>query len=219
MGPWWVRDEQAPHHPGCSYDTLRKLVQRKKVSRESIIRGPTTRQFWMLAQDVPGVSHLLGLCYACHNEAGSQEYMCRSCGAVFEASVDRQRLGLAPMRLLPGDASPEQVAESTLATSSGAWAVIDEPPASSAAFEESKVESGVTRATAGVQAVQNAVNKSAHRAQEESTRAAQDALAEFQTLTRSLRLRSLWLSWGLAVAVMTSTGLAIALLVVLLRNT
>jgi len=41
MGPWYIRDLTAPFRPGCSYETLRDLIRRGKITRESIIRGPT----------------------------------------------------------------------------------------------------------------------------------------------------------------------------------
>jgi len=110
MGPWFVRDESSPHLPGCSYETLRKLVLRGKVGRASIIRGPTTRQFWVIATRVPGVAHLLGECHSCHAPTSAQATSCPSCGARFVVSPDRQQMGLGPVHLLPGQASPEQIA-------------------------------------------------------------------------------------------------------------
>lgn len=217
MGPWWIRDEHRVFQPGCSYDTLRRLVRRGKIERDTVIRGPTTRQFWMLAQDAPGVSHLLGLCYACHGEAGSEEYMCRSCGAVFDAPVDRQRLGLAPVRLLPGQAPPEQVAASTLAESSGAWTAVQDSDASGpgASGSEGREEGGV-RSTAAVQAVQDAVVQSVQRANEDSLAAANEAILELRAELRQMRSRGRWFAVGLVSAALASTAMAVALLAMLL---
>ncbi|MFI4897188.1 MAG: hypothetical protein ACIARR_05120 [Phycisphaerales bacterium JB059] len=116
MGPWYVRDEQNPTLPGCSYDTLVARVRQGKVSASSVVRGPTTRQFWMLAKRVPGVSHLLGFCHACQAKVEPEQYSCMSCGAVFEVDRDRQHLGVGPARLLPGQGSPERVAAFTQAS-------------------------------------------------------------------------------------------------------
>ena len=46
MGPWFLRDPDRPFQPGCSYETLVRLVDRGVVTRYSIIRGPTSKQFW-----------------------------------------------------------------------------------------------------------------------------------------------------------------------------
>lgn len=115
MGPWQVRDERHPFRPGCSYATLRRLVAKGVVRRNTVLRGPTTRQFWARAINVPGVAHLLGECHNCREAAGPDDYMCASCGVVFSVPEDRQFLGLGPVRLLPGQAPPEIVARSSLA--------------------------------------------------------------------------------------------------------
>lgn len=110
MGPWQVRDAQQPHKPGCSYETLCKLCDQGKVTTESVLRGPTTGQFWMLARRVPGIAHRLGVCHSCQAPARPDEYACRACGALFAGERDRQHLGLGPIRPLPGQESPEMVA-------------------------------------------------------------------------------------------------------------
>jgi len=110
MGPWYIRDEDAPFAPGRSYQALKRLVAKRRLKPDTVIRGPSTRQFWARARHVQGVAHLLGECHNCHAPARATDYMCRACGAVFTAPSDRQHLGLAPMRLIPGQASPEQVA-------------------------------------------------------------------------------------------------------------
>src|SRR5689334_11992361 len=60
MGPWFVRDETRPFQPGASYETILRLVERKLINKLSIVRGPTTKQFWTVAKRVPGIAHLLG---------------------------------------------------------------------------------------------------------------------------------------------------------------
>lgn len=111
MGPWFIRDESAPFRPGCSYNTLRTLVARGRVSSRSVIRGPSTRQFWSRATHVPGVAHLLGECHACHIKVQPEATACPSCGASFDCSIDRQVMGLAPVRLLPGHAATEAIGQ------------------------------------------------------------------------------------------------------------
>jgi hypothetical protein len=111
MGPWFIRDEASPFRPGCSYETLCRLIRRGKVGRASIIRGPTTMQFWVVATKAPGVAHLLGECHSCHSRVAADERTCQECGAGFVVESDRQYLGLASVHLLPGQASPEQIAD------------------------------------------------------------------------------------------------------------
>lgn len=124
MGPWFIRDLAHPFRPGCSHGTLRRLADRGRITPETILRGPTTRQFWSFARNVRGVAHLLGECHNCHGPASADEYMCRSCGAVFESPKDRQHFGVGPVRLIPGQAPPEVVARSSI-QSGGADAETD----------------------------------------------------------------------------------------------
>ena len=114
MGPWFIRDAAQPFRPGCNLATIRMLITRGKVTRDSVVRGPTTGQFWRRADAVPGLSHLLGSCYSCRASADPGDSACRNCSAVFSAPDDRQSLGLGPVRLLPGHASAEAVAERAL---------------------------------------------------------------------------------------------------------
>lgn len=94
MGPWQVRDDANPFLPGCSYNTLRMLIARGRITSEHILRGPTTRQFWAFARDTPGVAHLLGECHNCHAPAAPADRVCKVCRASFAAPTDRASLGL-----------------------------------------------------------------------------------------------------------------------------
>lgn len=116
MGPWFIRDESNPFRPGCSYETLCTLLRRGKITHDTVIRGPTTRQFWTTARNVPGLAHLLGECHNCHSPASADDLACRVCGADFRCESDRQYLGLAPVHLLPGHTSPEIIAAASLRT-------------------------------------------------------------------------------------------------------
>ncbi len=103
MGPWRIRDETAPFRPPCSYKTLVSLIKKGRISPDSIISGPTTRQFWARAADTPGVAHLLGACPHCRAEADPSDALCTDCGASFLIEEDRNHLGLAPIKpLTPG---------------------------------------------------------------------------------------------------------------------
>ncbi|MHC4422292.1 MAG: hypothetical protein ACYS1E_17065 [Planctomycetota bacterium] len=108
MGPWFVRDPGKPFHPGCSYETLVKMVDRGQIDKTSIIRGPTTRQFWTVARRVPGVAHLLGYCHSCDAPVDSDDHGCHACGVPFGAYLDRNFLGLPEIRPLPWEAPTEE---------------------------------------------------------------------------------------------------------------
>jgi RNA polymerase subunit RPABC4/transcription elongation factor Spt4 len=110
MGPWQIRAEVQPHRPGCSYATLRRMIERGVIRADSVIRGPSTSQFWMRADRVPGVAHLMGACHACGESTNTDAFACNACGSTFHIDQDRQHLGLMATRLLPGDASPRVVA-------------------------------------------------------------------------------------------------------------
>lgn len=105
MGPWWVRGRGSPTGPGCSYRMMVSLVERGTIKRDTVVRGPTTRQFWMLAAKTPGIAHRCGLCHSCGETVDPASHACPGCGAAFPDHADRQRLGLGPVRELPGHAS------------------------------------------------------------------------------------------------------------------
>lgn len=110
MGPWLVRDAANPFRPGCSYETIRDLIRRGKVHAQTVLRGPSTKQYWNFASRTPGIANLLGLCHNCQGPAKPEDYSCAKCGAVFTPDTDRQHLGLAPVHLLPGQAPPAIIA-------------------------------------------------------------------------------------------------------------
>ncbi len=107
MGPWFVRDPRRAFQPGCSYETLVRLVERGQVDKHSIVRGPTTRQFWTVAKHVPGVAHLLGYCHNCDALVDSGDHGCHACGVPFGAYLDRNFLGLPEIQPLPWEPAME----------------------------------------------------------------------------------------------------------------
>ncbi|MBL8744885.1 MAG: hypothetical protein JNK58_00860 [Phycisphaerae bacterium] len=112
MGPWQLRSEKQPFGPGFSYEKLKEMVSKGRVTRATVLRGPSTKQFWSLACNAPGVAVLLGECHNCHSHVQPDEYLCRTCSAVLTCSTDRQYLGLGPVKLLPGDGPAHEVASS-----------------------------------------------------------------------------------------------------------
>ncbi|MEZ6232854.1 MAG: hypothetical protein R3B68_01575 [Phycisphaerales bacterium] len=118
MGPWFLRDEARPHRPGCAYETIRAMVTRGSIIPDTVLRGPTTRQFWTRAAQTPGVAHLLGACHSCKRDVDPGAFMCPACGVSFQPETDRQHLGLSSVSLLPGQATPERVAAVSVPTGS-----------------------------------------------------------------------------------------------------
>lgn len=110
MGPWFVRDERSPHRPGCTFETITRLIDSGQITLDTVIRGPSTRQFWMLARHTPGIAHRLGACHNCRTPVGKDAFQCPSCHAAFTTDRDRQHLGLGPARPLPGQGPPEVLA-------------------------------------------------------------------------------------------------------------
>jgi hypothetical protein len=94
MGPWFLRDKRLPFRPGCSFEVLKRQIQAGKVTANTVLRGPTTRQFWAVARHVPGVAHLLGLCHKCGAKVQPTDKHCSSCDAVFKEPAQRNELGL-----------------------------------------------------------------------------------------------------------------------------
>lgn len=107
MGAWFIRDPAQPFRPGCSYETLLSLVARGKVIKTTIIRGPTTGQFWTIARRVQGLSHLFGYCHHCDGPAEPADHGCEICGVSFVPPATRNSLGLPPIRSLDGTAVAE----------------------------------------------------------------------------------------------------------------
>ncbi len=97
MGPWFIRDRDNPFRPGCTYEVLVRQIEKGKIQPNTIIRGPTTRQFWSVARNVPGVAHRVGYCHACGTHVDHDNDVCPECGELFFAPRLRDQLGLAPM--------------------------------------------------------------------------------------------------------------------------
>jgi hypothetical protein len=103
MGPWAVRDTTRPFYPGVAFEVLVALISRGDVTADTVVRGPGTGQFWMLAREAPGIAHLLGRCHACGTGVRRGEGRCGQCGVTFPVFADRDRLGL------PGASTPKRL--------------------------------------------------------------------------------------------------------------
>ncbi len=111
MGPWFIRDKAMPFRPGCSYEVIRKMAAAGRIHSRTILRGPTTRQFWSIARNVPGVAHLIGYCHDCGAAADPGDACCEACGAVFPEPGERNELGLQYPDRASADAGEEKLRE------------------------------------------------------------------------------------------------------------
>lgn len=94
MGPWFIREPEQPFRPGCSFTVIAKQVERGKITTKTVLKGPSTRQFWAMAANVPGVANLLGVCHSCSTSVSKIAQSCPTCGAAFPKPDGRDELGL-----------------------------------------------------------------------------------------------------------------------------
>lgn len=94
FGPWYIRDEDNPFAPGMTYDILAQKVADEAVHRFTLVRGPTTRQLWIVAKRVPGIAHLLGRCHKCDEHVDTEARTCPACNVAFGGYRERDSLGL-----------------------------------------------------------------------------------------------------------------------------
>src|SRR5687768_11980339 len=88
VGPWHVRQMRNPWAPGMRWETLLALIKRGQVTKDSVVRGPTTHQLWKRASEVKGLSREFGVCYSCGGEVDSQANLCGHCNRLQEPPVN-----------------------------------------------------------------------------------------------------------------------------------
>jgi hypothetical protein len=88
LGPWYVLQSRNPSAPGMNFATLMVLVQKNRVTARSVIRGPTTGQFWRHAAKVKGVSREFGLCWNCGGDVAKNARACPSCKRLQEPPLN-----------------------------------------------------------------------------------------------------------------------------------
>ena len=88
LGPWYVLQSRNPSAPGMSFATMLLLIQKGRVTARSVIRGPTTSQFWRHAAKVKGVSREFGLCWNCGTDVARNARACPSCKRLQEPPLN-----------------------------------------------------------------------------------------------------------------------------------
>lgn len=109
MGPWFVRDEQRPFMPGFSLAILQQQVSAGRITADTIVRGPSTNQFWMRADRTPGLSRLLGVCHECSSAVQPGDATCSTCKADLTLPDDVDKLGLAYVTQSDRDAAQQEL--------------------------------------------------------------------------------------------------------------
>jgi hypothetical protein len=88
LGPWYVLQSRNPSAPGMNFATLMVLVQKGRVTARSVLRGPTTQQFWRHAAKVKGVSREFGLCWNCGGDITRTARACGHCKRLQEPPLN-----------------------------------------------------------------------------------------------------------------------------------
>ena len=94
LGGWFIHGKAHAYKPGMSYEQLRKEIEIGNVTARTIVRGPTSSQFWQLAKNTQGVAHLTGPCHACGAKVPADAASCPSCGASCDVPSDPNTVGL-----------------------------------------------------------------------------------------------------------------------------
>ncbi len=96
LGPWFVLQTRSPSAPGMRLDTLRLLAKKGHVTRRSVLRGPTTGQFWTFAERARGVAREFGLCHACGADVRPTADRCPRCNEDQRPPADPEALLAGP---------------------------------------------------------------------------------------------------------------------------
>lgn len=87
IGPWYVMQSRNPAAPGMKLDVLLGFIRKGQVTARSIVRGPTTHQFWRYAAHVKGLSREFGLCFSCGADIATESNLCPHCGKLQEPPI------------------------------------------------------------------------------------------------------------------------------------
>jgi len=127
LGPWYVLQSRNPSAPGMNFATLMVLVQKGRVSARSVLRGPTTGQFWRHAAKVKGISREFMLCWNCGGDVAKNARACANCKRLQEPPLNPDVL------LENGEFSSEELAEAMWADVPATSSQLGGPPVPRAA--------------------------------------------------------------------------------------
>jgi len=95
-GDWFYLDPRNPSGRGVSFETLIKMVEKGRIKRDSVVRGPTTHFDWMYAAETPRLAKYLGLCPHCFAEAKPEDTFCDHCQLNMNERPAEARPGTTP---------------------------------------------------------------------------------------------------------------------------
>jgi hypothetical protein len=126
------------------FDVLLAFIRKGQVTARSIVRGPTTHQFWRYAAHVKGLSREFGLCYSCGFDISTESHLCPHCGKIQEPPAQPDLLLEAAAT--PGGAARTNGSTAIAASESqnvpdmvDAEVVLDEPRAAAPVREATRV--------------------------------------------------------------------------------
>jgi tetratricopeptide (TPR) repeat protein len=92
-GAWFYLEPRNLSNRGVDFATMLKLIEKGRLKRDSVVRGPTTHQDWMFAAEAPLLSKYLGVCPHCFNPAGPEQEFCANCDRDLDERPGRLRPG------------------------------------------------------------------------------------------------------------------------------
>ncbi len=154
MGPWYIRNKANPFMPGCSYEVVEKMAKGGKLKPTTVLRGPTTKQFWSVARNVPGVANLLGYCHSCGTKVAPTDPKCGNCKTMFTRPKERNELGLPFKTKAEADAAQKSLDKEISAITGAAETAAPgatPPPAPTGDLLSTVLGTGMTNAVPGGQ--------------------------------------------------------------------
>lgn len=127
-GEWFYLEPRNLSNRGVDFATMLKLIDKGRLKRDSVVRGPTTHQDWMFAAETPRLSKYLGVCPHCFSPAGPEQEFCENCDRFLDERPGRLRPGLKQGRkpgYFPGRDEIEEKLAEALATHDLATAAKD----------------------------------------------------------------------------------------------
>lgn len=114
-GDWFYLEPRNPSNRGVDFGTMLKLIEKGRLRRDSVVRGPTTHQDWMYAAETPRLSKHLGVCPHCFAPASGNQEFCATCHRTLDERPARLKPGVsaagAADRFADRAAMEEQLAE------------------------------------------------------------------------------------------------------------
>ncbi len=92
-GPWFYMEPRNLSNRGVDFNTMLKMIEKGRLKRDSVVRGPTTHQDWMFAAEAPLLSKHLGVCPHCFSPARPEQEFCDQCDRFLDERPGRLRPG------------------------------------------------------------------------------------------------------------------------------